>query len=458
MRGKILHILEQIGQSFMLPVSLMAVAGLLLGVGSAFTNPVTIESYDLQHILAKNTAAFALFTVIDATGKAIFANLSLIFAVAVALGMAKEKKEVAALAAVTSFLAMNTSMNAILKLQGVILPNGTPSPDVPAGILASSCGILSLQTGVFGGIVVGLGVAWIHNRCHKIVLPSLLSFFGGAHFVPIVTMAVYILVGIVLTSLWPSVQQGILSLGSLVTHAGYLGTLVFGLIKRALIPLGLHHVFYMPFWQTAVGGSMIVDGHLVQGGQNIFLAQLASPNVAHVSSEATRYFSGEFIFMIFGLPGAALAMYHTARPSKKKKIGGLLLSAAFVSILTGTTQPIEFSFLFVAPLLFGVHVVLAGAAYMVAHMLDIAVGLTYSGGILDFLVFGVLPGDSKTHWLRIIPAGIVYFFLYYTIFRILIQKYDFKTPGRERDEEETKLYTKADVQARDAAKRKSEQG
>ena len=256
---------------------------------------------------------------------------------------------------------------------------------------------------------------------------------------------------------WPAVQNGIYALGGLVTGSGYIGTLIFGIIKRALIPFGLHHVFYMPFWQTAVGGTMEVAGQMVQGGQNIFFAQLAdSANVAHFSADATRYFSGEFIFMIFGLPGAALAMYRCAKPEKKKAAGGLLLSAALACMLTGITEPLEFSFLFVAPALFAVQVVLAGAAYMIAHMLNIAVGLTFSGGFLDLFLFGILQGNEKTSWLRIIPVGIIYFILYYVIFTFLIKKFDFKTPGREDDDTETKLYTKADVNARKEAGKSGE--
>lgn len=255
--------------------------------------------------------------------------------------------------------------------------------------------------------------------------------------------------------IWPVVQNGIFALGGLVTGTGYIGTLIFGIIKRALIPFGLHHVFYLPFWQTGVGGSMMIDGKLIQGGQNIFFAQLASPNVAHFSADATRYFSGEFIFMIFGLPGAALAMYRTAKPEKKKVAGGLLLSAALTSMFTGITEPIEFSFLFVAPMLFYVQVILAGAAYMIAHILNIAVGLTFSGGLLDLFIFGILQGQDKTSWMYIIPVGIIYFFLYYFIFTFLIKRFNLKTPGREDDDTATKLYTKADVKARDAAAKES---
>ena len=238
-----------------------------------------------------------------------------------------------------------------------------------------------------------------------------------------------------------------------MTGTGYFGTLLFGIIKRALIPFGLHHVFYMPFWQTAVGGTMEVAGHMVEGGQNIFFAQLAdSANIVHFSADATRYFSGEFIFMIFGLPGAALAMYKCAKPEKKKQAGSLLLSATLACMFTGITEPLEFSFLFVAPALFAVQVVLAGSAYMIAHILNIAVGLTFSGGLLDFFLFGILQGNEKTSWMLVIPVGIVYFLLYYFIFSFLIKKFDFKTPGREDDDTETKLYTKADVNERKAAK------
>ena len=310
---------------------------------------------------------------------------------------------------------------------------------------------MSFQMGVFGGIIVGIGVALLHNRYHKIILPNALSFFGGSRFIPIISTIVFLFVGIAMYFVWPLAQQGIFALGGLVTGTGYIGTLIFGIIKRALIPFGLHHVFYLPFWQTGVGGSMMIDGQLIQGGQNIFFAQLASPDVAHFSADATRYFSGEFIFMIFGLPGAALAMYHCARPEKKKVAGGLLLSAALTCMLTGITEPIEFSFLFVAPALFAVQVVLAGAAYMIAHMLNIAVGLTFSGGLLDFFIFGILQGEAKTSWMYVIPVGIVYFFLYYFIFRWMILHFGFKTPGREDDDEETKLYTKADYKAREGA-------
>ena len=447
MKDKIFGVLQRVGRSFMLPIAVLPVAGLLLGIGSSFTNETTIATYGLQGILGNGTILHALLMIMSKAGNVIFDNLPIIFAVGVAIGMAKAEKEVAALSAMISFFVMHASINAVLLLAGKVLADGTIAPDVLEGTIASVCGIQTLQMGVFGGILVGLGVAALHNRFYKIELPNALSFFGGSRFVPIISTVTYVGIGILMYFIWPAVQNGIFALGGLVTGTGYFGTLIFGIIKRALIPFGLHHVFYMPFWQTAVGGTMMVDGNLIQGGQNIFFAQLASSDVTHFSADATRYFSGEFIFMIFGLPGAALAMYRCAKPEKKKAVGGLLLSAALACMFTGITEPIEFSFLFVAPMLFVVQVILAGSAYMVAHILNIAVGLTFSGGLLDLVIFGVLQGNAKTSWLRIIPAGIVYFLLYYVLFSFLIKKFDLKTPGREDDDEETKLYTKADVNA-----------
>ena len=452
MKDKIFSVLQRVGRSFMLPIAILPVAGLLLGIGSSFTNATTIETYGLTSLLGNGTILHALLVIMNKVGSAVFDNLPLIFAVGVAIGMAKKEKEVSALSAVIAYFVMNTAINAMLTITGQILENGEIAESVLEGTITSVCGIQSLQMGVFGGIIVGLGVAALHNRFYRIQLPNALSFFGGTRFVPIISTIVYMFVGIIMYFVWPVVQNGIYALGGLVTGSGYVGTLIFGLIKRALIPFGLHHVFYMPFWQTAVGGTMEVAGQMVQGGQNIFFAQLAdSANIAHFSADATRYFSGEFIFMIFGLPGAALAMYHCAKPEKKKAAGGLLLSAALACMATGITEPLEFSFLFVAPALFVVQVILAGTAYMIAHILNIAVGLTFSGGLLDFFLFGILQGNEKTSWMRVIPVGVLYFFLYYFIFKFMIKKFDFKTPGRENDDVETKLYTKADVNARKEA-------
>ena len=447
MKDQIFGVLQRVGRSFMLPIAVLPVAGLLLGIGSSFTNATMIDTYGLQAILGEGTILNMFLTVLSKAGSALFDNLPMIFAVGCAIGMAKKEKEVAALSAVIAYFTMNAAVNAMLVNSGQILDDGSIADFVIQGTITSSVGIQTLQMGVFGGIIVGLGVAALHNRFYTIELPSALAFFSGSRFVPIISTVVYVLVGIGMFFVWPVVQNGIYALGGLVTGTGYLGTLIFGIIKRALIPFGLHHVFYLPFWQTGVGGSMEVAGKMIEGGQNIFFAQLADPSTVHFSADACRYFSGEFIFMIFGLPGAALAMYQTAKPEKKKQAGGLLLSAALACMATGITEPLEFSFLFVAPMLFAVQVLLAGAAYMIAHILNIAVGLTFSGGLLDLFLFGILQGNAKTSWLRTIPVGIIYFLLYYGIFKFLILKFDLKTPGREDEDVETKLYTKADYNA-----------
>ena len=432
----------------MLPIAILPVAGLLLGLGSSFTNETTIATYHLGKILGDGTVLHALLVIMNKVGSAVFDNLPLLFAVGVAIGMAKKEKEVAALSAVIAYFVMNISISGMLEINGKILEDGSIAKDVLSGTISSVCGINTLQMGVFGGIIVGLGVAALHNRFHKIQLPNALSFFAGSRFVPIISTIVYMFVGILLYFVWPVVQNGIYALGGLVTGSGYLGTLIFGIVKRALIPFGLHHVFYMPFWQTAVGGTMEVAGQTIQGGQNIFFAQLAdASHVAHFSADATRYFSGEFIFMIFGLPGAALAMYRTAKPEKKKQAGGLLFSAALTSMLTGITEPLEFTFIFVAPLLYGIHCVFAGLAYMLMHILNVGVGMTFSGGFIDLFLFGILQGNAKTSWIWIVVVGVVYFIVYYFLFRFLILKMDLKTPGRD-DAEEVKLYTRADVNAR----------
>ena len=449
MKDKVFGVLQRVGRSFMLPIAILPVAGLLLGLGSTFTNPTTIATYHMERILGDGTILHGLLTIMNAVGSAIFDNLPLLFAVGVAIGMAKKEKEVAALSAMIAYFVMNISIQAMLTLSGKIDADGNIASGVLNGTVTSIVGIKTLQMGVFGGIIVGLGVAALHNRFYKIELPTAISFFSGSRFVPIISTIVYLFVGILMYFVWPFVQTGIYALGGLVTGSGYVGTLIFGIIKRALIPFGLHHVFYMPFWQTALGGTMQVAGQTVEGGQNIFFAQLAdSAHIAHFSADACRYFSGEFIFMMFGLPGAALAMYRCAKPEKKKQAGGLLLSAALACMFTGITEPLEFSFLFVAPMLFGVQVILAGSCYMVAHMLNIAVGLTFSGGFIDFLLFGILQGNAKTSWMLVIPCGIIYFFLYYFIFTFLIRKFDLKTPGREDDDAETKLYKKSDYLAK----------
>lgn len=447
MKEKIFSVLQRVGRAFMLPIAILPVAGLLLGIGSSFTNVTTLETYHLMNIMGPGTFLYSILTVMNKCGSIIFDNLPLIFAIGVAIGMAKKEKEVAALAAAIAFLVMHSAIGAMIDINGGV-------EALMDGAATSVLGITSLQMGAFGGIIVGLGVAALHNRFYNIKLPQALSFFGGTRFVPIISAITYVIVGIIMFYVWQPIQTGIYALGSFVMTSGYIGTFVYGLIKRLLIPFGLHHVFYLPFWQTAVGGTMNVAGHVVEGAQNIFFAQLADPSTVHFASSATRFFTGEFIVMIFGLPGAAYAMYRAARPEKKKEVGGLLLSSSLTAMLTGITEPLEFSFLFAAPVLFVVHSVLTGLAYMVAHLLNITIGLTFSGGFIDFFLFGILQGNSKTGWLMLIPVGLIYTVIYYFVFSFLIRKLDLKTPGREEGSGETKLYTRDDYNAKKSAEKK----
>ena len=441
MKDKIFGILQRVGRSFMLPIAVLPVAGLLMGLGSSFTNETTLATYNLLGLMGPGTIPWDIFTVLSACGGVIFDNLPLIFAVGVAIGMARAEKEVAALSAAVAFLVMHSAISAMIDVTGGV-------EQFMEGATASVLGITSLQMGAFGGIIAGLGTSALHNRFYKIELPQALSFFGGSRFVPIISTVVFTFVGIAMFFVWQPVQDGINALGYAVASAGPVGVFLFGMIKRLLIPFGLHHVFYLPFWQTAVGGSMEVAGQMVYGAQNIFFAQLADPTVTHFSTAGTWCFTGEFVLYIFAFPGAALAMYQAAKGDRKKVVGGLLLSAALTSMLTGITEPLEFSFLFVAPLLFGISAVFAGLAYMLCYLLNITVGLTFSGGFLDLFMFGILQGNDKTSWLLLIPLGLAFFAAYYLLFRFLIKRFDFKTPGREEGDAETKLYTKADYNAR----------
>lgn len=448
MKDKIFGVLQRVGRSFMLPIALLPVAGLLLGIGSSFTNATTIETYHLGKFIYEGGVLYTILDIMSKTGSAVFDNLALLFAMGVAIGMAKKEKEVAALSGAIAYIVMNTTISALITAKGGVEAMAENST-------TSVLGITTLQMGVFGGILVGLGVAALHNKFYKTELPQVLSFFGGTRFVPIVSTVTYLIVGIIMFYLWPIVQLGISKLGVLVLNSGYAGTWIYGILERALIPFGLHHVFYMPFWQTELGGSMMIDGNMVAGAQNIFFAELASKSTEVFSVSATRFMAGKFPFMIFGLPAAAFAMYKTARPEKKKVVGSLLLSAALTSMITGITEPLEFTFLFVAPLMYAVHCVLAGLSYMLMHILNVGVGMTFSGGLIDMTLFGVLQGNAKTHWIWIVVVGLIYAVVYYFVFYFMITKMNLKTPGREPDDVEPKLYRRSDVNEAKAAKVKS---
>lgn len=426
MKKHIFSLLQRIGQSFMLPIALLPIAGIFLGIGSSLTNTNMLAAYHLKGLMGPGTAPYILFSLLNSAGSIIFDNLPILFAVGVAIGMARTEKATAALSSIVAFFVMHSTIGSLITYTG-------RSHSFLTGATTEIVGITSLQMGVFGGIIVGLGVAALHNRFYKIELPRVFSFFGGTHFIPIISAITYVGVGILMFYIWPPIQILINDAGKLVLMSGYGGTFVYGLLERTLIPFGLHHVFYMPFWQTAVGGRELVNGQLIEGAQNIFFAELANPDTSHFSVAATRFMSGKFPLMMFGLPGAALAMYTCARPENKKAVGSLLLSAAISSAVTGITEPLEFAFLFVAPPLYVIHCAFAGLSYMLMHMLNVGIGMTFSGGFLDFFLFGILQGNTKTSWLHVIPVGILYFIVYFTVFRVMILKFNYQTPGHEKD-------------------------
>lgn len=426
MKKHLFSLLQRIGQSFMLPIALLPIAGIFLGIGSSLTNTNMLAAYHLKGLMGPGTAPYILFSLLNSAGSIIFDNLPILFAVGVAIGMARSEKATAALSSIVAFFVMHSTIGSLITYTG-------RSHSFLTGATSEIVGITSLQMGVFGGIIVGLGVAALHNRFYKIELPKVFSFFGGTHFIPIISAITYVGIGILMFYIWPPIQILINDAGKLVLMSGYGGTFVYGLLERALIPFGLHHVFYMPFWQTAVGGRELVNGQLIEGAQNIFFAELASPDTSHFSVAATRFMSGKFPLMMFGLPGAALAMYTCARPENKKAVGSLLLSTAISSAVTGITEPLEFAFLFVAPPLYAIHCAFAGLSYMLMHMLNVGIGMTFSGGFLDFFLFGILQGNTKTSWLHVIPVGILYFIVYFIIFRVMILKFNYQTPGHEKD-------------------------
>lgn len=436
MKEKILAKAQQVGKTFMLPISLLPIAGLFLGLGASFTGDTFIKMYHLQAILGPGPFLNSLLSILNDCGSTVFNNLGLLFAASIALGMAKSEKGVAALSAVVGYFLMYASLtSSIAHLRDINQLKKI------GGLLDSVLGFdNTMNLGVFGGIIIGLIVVWLHNKYYKIKMPDALSFFGGTHFVPIAAAFAGVFVGIIMSFIWPYVAAGIAAFGALIGDMGVFGAFLYGLIYRMLIPFGLHHIFYLPFWQTAAGGTAVVAGKTVVGAQNIIFAQLAAGGP--ISYQAAKFFSFQFPEMIFGLPAAALAMYSMARKDKKKEVKGLLFSSSITSILTGITEPLEFTILFASPFLyFGIHCVLFALSAVFVDLLKVGVGFTFSGGLIDFILYGVLPGQARTNWLPIIPLGIVYFIVYYFVFRWAIKNFDLNTPGRKDD---STLKTKQD--------------
>ena len=415
----------------MLPIALITIAGFLLGLGSSLLNSQIINYFNLQNVLETNTVFYLIFNIMKRIGGIVFSNIPILFAISTAIGMAKKEKSVAIFSTVISVFVMHETISLFLKLNGKLAPGV-----LHEGSTATVCGIQSLEMGVFGGILVGLGVAYLHNKFYTIKLSGIISFLSGTKFVPIISCFCYMLVGGAISLIWPSIQAGIYPLGGLVLASKYTGTLVYGIIERVLIPFGLDHVFRTPFWQTALGGAEIIDNHYVTGIQNILFSELASTNTSKFNINIARFMSGRFPLTIFGLPSAALAIYQNAKSSKKKNIVGLMLFVAITSAVTGVTEPIEFIILFFAPILYGIHCLFAGLSFVLMHLLKVTVGLTFSGGLIDLLLCGILPGNNKTNWIYIIPVGVGYAITYYFVFKFVIRKFKLKTPGREKDTSE----------------------
>lgn len=445
-------LLQKIGRSFMLPIAILPMAGILLGIGGAFTSPALIETYNLT-FLQDGTIINKILVLFFSAGLLVFANLPILFAVGIAIGMSDKNKETAALSAVVGFLLFHTVIGIILKFQGYTPENTTAAYLMSQGLsdaeaagraalFAKELGIFTLQTGVFGGIVCGLLSAFITNRFSNKTLPDYLAFFSGNRFVAVITMVLFIPLAAIFPFIWPTIFRGIVKAGELFAATGAIGTFLYGFSMRILNIFGLHHAIYPLFWYTELGGVMEVGGQLIAGGQRIFFAQLADPTVTHFSAAATRTMTGGFLPMMFGLPAAAFAMYQVADKENKDKAKGILLSAALTSFLTGITEPLEFTFLFIAPALYVVHAILEGLAYMILYVLNVAVGITFSRGLIDFTFFGLLQGISKTSYQWILILGPVYSIIYYFVFRFLIVKFNFATPGREGSE--VKLYKRAD--------------
>lgn len=447
--------LQRLGKSFMIPIAVLPIAGIMLGVGAAFTNTLMIETYGLEWLLGDGTILNYILSTMATIGNVIFGNLPLIFAVGIASGLALQEKGAAGLSAAIGFVVMHSVIGKILGFMGhnpettsvdYFIGQGMNAVEAAkqANVYGYELGMFSVRIGVLGGIIIGIVVSILANRYYDKKLPEALSFFAGVRFIPIISVLAASIIGAIIPFIWPYVHLGISTFAEFFGRTGPVGIFFYGFFMRLLNIFGLHHAIYPLFWFTSLGGEMEVAGKLIQGGQNIFFAQLADPETVRFSAEGTKFFTGGYLPMMFGLPAAALAMYRTADSKNKKLVGGLLFSAALTSFLTGITEPIEFTFLFVAPMLYGIHAILEGLSYAILYVLDVAVGVTFSRGIIDFTLFGLIQGNDKTNFIWILILGIPTALIYYWVFKTLILKFNLKTPGRG-DQDEVKLYTKKDA-------------
>ncbi|HEM4363864.1 TPA: PTS transporter subunit EIIC [Streptococcus suis] len=402
---------SQLGQAFMLPISILPVAGLLLGIGGALSNSNAVAQFPVLD----QAWLQAVFTIMSTAGSAVFANLALIFAIGVAVGLADADKGTAGLSAGVAYLVYTATISGFLTL---FADKGA-----------------SIDTGVLGALAIGITVATLHNKYRKIELPAFLGFFGGSRFIPIISSFAAIAIGSIFYIIWPPIQNLLVDFGKAIAEMGSFGTFLYGFGLRLTGAFGLHHTIYPMFWYTSLGGSEVVAGETIQGAQNIFFAQLADANHTGLFTHGTRFFAGRFATMIFGLPASCLAMYHAIPKENRKKVGSFYSSSALTSLLTGITEPIEFSFLFVAPWLYVVHAFLDGLSFLVADLLQIRIGNSFSGGLIDYLIFGVFQGNDKTNWIYVIPIGLLWAAVYYLVFKFLVTKFHVLVPGMESSDQ-----------------------
>ncbi|HEM5034784.1 TPA: PTS transporter subunit EIIC [Streptococcus suis] len=402
---------SQLGQAFMLPISILPVAGLLLGIGGALSNSNAVAQFPVLD----QAWLQAVFTIMSTAGSAVFANLALICAIGVAVGLADADKGTAGLSAGVAYLVYTATISGFLTL---FADKGA-----------------SIDTGVLGALAIGITVATLHNKYRKIELPAFLGFFGGSRFIPIISSFAAIAIGSIFYIIWPPIQNLLVDFGKAIAEMGSFGTFLYGFGLRLTGAFGLHHTIYPMFWYTSLGGSEVVAGETIQGAQNIFFAQLADANHTGLFTYGTRFFAGRFATMIFGLPASCLAMYHAIPKENRKKVGSFYSSSALTSLLTGITEPIEFSFLFVAPWLYVVHAFLDGLSFLVADLLQIRIGNSFSGGLIDYLIFGVFQGNDKTNWIYVIPVGLLWAAVYYLVFKFLVTKFHVLVPGMESSDQ-----------------------
>lgn len=436
MKEKVMEGMQRFSKAMFIPILILPIEGILIAFGNLFTNPRLMEVFPFLD----NPITTGFGTILTGSLVSILTNLGLIFCVGIAIGLANKDKAIAGFTSLLGYLVFVNAMNKFMQLTGVLYEGESLQGTGQTFVL----GVQILDMGVFLGLILGIVTAIVHNKFIDTEFKGAFQIYGGSRFVFIVLIPVLVLLSVALTFIWPFFQAGINSLGGLIQHSGSFGVFLYGALERLLIPTGLHHLIYTPFLYTELGGVAEIGGQVYEGARNIYYAEIIDPTVKELSSSVVWDARG--ISKMFGLIGACLAMYHVAKPENKGKVKAILIPAAVTSFIAGVTEPIEFSFLFVAPLLFVVHAALSGLGMVAYHLLDVrAIG---PNGMIDFLLFNVPLGIEKTHWPMYIVIGLFSFAAYYVVFRFLIVKFNFKTIGREDEDVETKLYSKKDYETK----------